>query len=83
MTSSAHPPDIAFSNQPSSGSDQKVKYGNAIPSHARADCWCWSASSDCLTLNIWKPEYADESSKLPVLLYIHVRHFSLELHSLS
>jgi hypothetical protein len=30
-------------------------------------------SEDCLTLNVWKPAYADESSKLAVLVYIHVR----------
>lgn len=28
---------------------------------------------DCLTLNIWKPSSAKEQSKLPVVVYIHVR----------
>jgi hypothetical protein len=30
-------------------------------------------SEDCLTLNVWKPAHADESAKLAVLVYIHVR----------
>lgn len=31
----------------------------------------YTYSEDCLFLNIWTPENADESSKLPVLVYIH------------
>ena len=31
----------------------------------------YTYDEDCLFLNIWTPEDADESSKLPVLVYIH------------
>ncbi|MBQ6601700.1 MAG: carboxylesterase family protein [Clostridia bacterium] len=31
----------------------------------------YTYDEDCLFLNIWTPEDADESSKLPVLIYIH------------
>lgn len=31
----------------------------------------YTYSEDCLFLNIWTPEGADENSKLPVLVYIH------------
>ncbi len=31
----------------------------------------YTYSEDCLFLNIWTPETADENSKLPVLVYIH------------
>lgn len=31
----------------------------------------YTYSEDCLFLNIWTPENADEASKLPVLVYIH------------
>lgn len=31
----------------------------------------YSYDEDCLFLNIWAPDYADETSKLPVLVYIH------------
>ncbi|KAJ8700675.1 hypothetical protein PTI98_003682 [Pleurotus ostreatus] len=30
-------------------------------------------SEDCLTLNVWKPSNASEASRLPVLVYFHVR----------
>ena len=31
----------------------------------------YTYSEDCLYLNIWKPESANEDSKLPVIVYIH------------
>ena len=31
----------------------------------------YTYSEDCLFLNVWTPETADENSKLPVLFYIH------------
>ncbi len=31
----------------------------------------YTYSDDCLFLNIWKPDCADEASKLPVIFYIH------------
>ena len=31
----------------------------------------YTYSDDCLFLNIWKPESADKTSKLPVIFYIH------------
>lgn len=31
----------------------------------------YTYSEDCLFLNIWTPDEADENSKLPVILYIH------------
>lgn len=63
-------PCIQQTAQVGIGSEGKqIRHCNPIP----PDSLTRPACVDCLTLNVWKPSNASEASRLPVLVYFHVR----------